>query len=128
VPSKVFLCFAALSLAWATLAGAAASHLLGGLDERSLRAFESAVDFQFYHGLALLVVPLLAERSHNPVPLWLAGGLLIAGTVLFCGSLYATTLGAPQWIGSAAPFGGVCFVAGWLVLAWGAWRLPPGGR
>ena len=115
--AKTLLCFAAFSLLVATIAGAAASHALAGLDDRSLRAFETAVDFQFFHGLGLLVVTLLAERHARNRAIWLAAWLLVAGTLLFCGSIYATTFGLSPSVGSAAPFGGVAFMAGWAVLA-----------
>jgi uncharacterized membrane protein YgdD (TMEM256/DUF423 family) len=60
-------------------------------------------------------VTLLAERHARNRAIWLAAWLLVAGTLLFCGSIYATTFGLS--VGSAAPFGGVAFMAGWAVLA-----------
>ena len=47
---------------------------------------------------------------------------VLGGTVLFCASLYALTLGAPRWIGFATPLGGVAMIAGWLLFACGVWR------
>jgi uncharacterized membrane protein YgdD (TMEM256/DUF423 family) len=107
-----------LSLLVATIGGAAASHALTGLDEGQLKAFETAVNFQFFHGLGLLAVTLIGERhASGGRGIWLAAWLLVAGTVLFCGSIYATTFGAPSWVGSAAPVGGVAFMAAWTLLA-----------
>jgi uncharacterized membrane protein YgdD (TMEM256/DUF423 family) len=115
--SKTLLCVAALSLLIATLGGAAASHALTGLDERVLDAFRTAVDFQFFHGLGVLGIVALRDRYAQPVASRVAAWLLVAGIVLFCGSIYATTFGAPDWIGSAAPIGGISFMAGWLMFA-----------
>jgi uncharacterized membrane protein YgdD (TMEM256/DUF423 family) len=115
--ARVLLCLAALSLLCATIGGAAASHALSALDERALRAFGTAVDFQFFHGLGIVAVTLVAERHAGRRGLWLTAWLLVAGTVLFCGSIYATTFGAPGVIGSAAPAGGIAFMAGWLLFA-----------
>jgi uncharacterized membrane protein YgdD (TMEM256/DUF423 family) len=127
-PSNRFLlCFAAASLCAATALGAYASHGLGSaLDAARLAAFATAVEYQFYHGLGLLAVTLLGERFPASDALQIAGWLLVAGTVLFCGSIYATTAGV-SGIGLAAPLGGLCFIAGWLVLAVAAWRLRRGG-
>lgn len=114
---RILLALAALSLLCATAGGAAASHLLNALDERTARAFGTAVDFQFFHGLGVFVVTLAAERYPGRRALRLAAWLLILGTVLFCGSIYATAFGAPAVIGSAAPTGGIAFMAGWIAVA-----------
>jgi uncharacterized membrane protein YgdD (TMEM256/DUF423 family) len=46
--------------------------------------------------------------------------LFVAGTVLFCGSLYALTLTGTRWLGAVTPFGGVAFLAGWACVVWAA--------
>jgi uncharacterized membrane protein YgdD (TMEM256/DUF423 family) len=51
-----------------------------------------------------------------------SGWLFVAGTVLFSGSLYALSLGGIRWLGAITPFGGAAFLAGWLCLAWAAWK------
>ncbi len=120
--NRILLCLAGVSLLVATIAGAAASHALGGLDARALHSFEIAVQFQFFHGLGLIAVTLVGAR-HASVPIRIAAWLLVVGTVLFCGSIYATSLGAPAVVGRAAPVGGVAFMIAWLAFAWGASRL-----
>ena len=120
--ARWLLCIAGLSLLCATAGGAVGSHVLTGLDERALRSFATAVDFQFYHGLGLIAVTLVGERYRRAGAIWLSAWLLVVGTVLFCGSIYATTFGAPDVVGSAAPTGGVAFMAGWLAFAVGVWR------
>jgi uncharacterized membrane protein YgdD (TMEM256/DUF423 family) len=77
-------------------------------------AFESAVQYQFWQGLGLLGVGLLA-RSDDRAGLRAAAWLLLAGTVLFAGSIYALTFGAPIGVAAAAPLGGTALIAGWLV-------------
>jgi uncharacterized membrane protein YgdD (TMEM256/DUF423 family) len=120
----VLLFFAALSLLCATMGGAAASHALSGLDARALHSFETAVGFQFFHGLGLIAVTLVGLTQGGGRVLWLAAWLFVIGTLLFCGSIYATTFGAPSFIGSAAPTGGAAFMLGWALFAWSALRLP----
>lgn len=70
-----------------------------------------------YHALALIAVAWLVERGHPRATL--AGRLFIAGIVLFSGSLYVLTLAGLRWMGAITPLGGVAFIAGWLVLAFG---------
>jgi uncharacterized membrane protein YgdD (TMEM256/DUF423 family) len=120
---RLLLTFAALSLLCATIAGAVGAHALA-LDERALRSFSTAVQFQFFHGLGLIAITLVGLRGFGNRLLWLAAWLLVAGTVLFCGSIYARTFGAPEFVGAAAPYGGVAFMLGWLAFAVGVWRRP----
>lgn len=122
--SKWLLSLAGLSLLCATIAGALGSHVLV-LDERALRSFDSAVDFQFFHGLGLIAITLVGVRGASSRLISAAAWLVVAGTVLFCGSIYARSLGAPGAIVSAAPYGGVAFMLAWLLFAIGVWRSPP---
>jgi uncharacterized membrane protein YgdD (TMEM256/DUF423 family) len=52
----------------------------------------------------------------------LAAWLLVAGIVLFSGSLYALALTGIRAFGAITPLGGVAFIAGWLCVAWWAWK------
>ena len=119
----------ALSAATAVAAGAFGAHALrASLAPKLLAAFETAVRYQMFHALALLVVALaLGQKRHPAVAR--AGGLFVGGTILFSGSLYALALTQAYALGpfrialgAATPLGGLCFIAGWLSLAWGLWR------
>jgi uncharacterized membrane protein YgdD (TMEM256/DUF423 family) len=126
---RILLCCAALLLLAATGLGAYASHGLPiGFDASSASAVQTAINFQFFPGLGLLGVVILIERHPRLRSLWLAGGLFVAGSILFCGSIYATRLLGLPALGGLAPTGGVCLMAGWLALAWGALNLPSRGR
>jgi uncharacterized membrane protein YgdD (TMEM256/DUF423 family) len=122
--AKVLLSVAGVSLLCATIAGALGAHVLA-LDERGLRSFDSAVDFQFFHGLGLIAIVLVALRGAAGRLLSAAAWLMVAGTVLFCGSIYARSLGAPGGVVAAAPYGGVAFMVAWVLFAVGVWRTPP---
>jgi len=52
-----------------------------------------------------------------------AAWAFVVGLMLFCGSLYGLAFGAPRWVGPITPLGGVSFMAGWMLLVVGAWRL-----
>jgi len=115
----------AIGAAWAALAvvfGAFGAH---GLAERlaasdHTAAWDTAARYHLVHALALILFGLLSDRWK--LGAW-AGRLLLAGSVLFSGSIYGLCLGfAPAALGPITPIGGLCLIAGWVVLAIGAWR------
>jgi len=113
---------AALAGAVAVVLGAFGAHALrASLDAQSLATWHTAVDYQFWHALALLATGLLA-RSRASAPLRVAAVSFAVGMVLLCGSLYLLALGAPRGFGAITPLGGVAFIVGWLALALHAWR------
>jgi uncharacterized membrane protein YgdD (TMEM256/DUF423 family) len=111
---------ASVMLALAVALGAFGAHgLRNRLDAYSLGVYEKAVFYHFTHAIGLLIVPLL-ERVQLLVPA--AAGrvcwLLLAGIVLFSGSLYVLALTGVRSLGAVTPFGGVAFLAAWIFLAW----------
>ena len=106
--------FVGLAGASAVLLGAFGAHALRGtLDEVALRTWHTAVEYQLWHALALLIAVLALPRSRWRTAAAMAFAI---GIVLFSGSLYALALGAPRWTGIVTPFGGVAFVVGWIAL------------
>ena len=113
---------AALSAAIAVGAGAFGAHgLKARLGPDLLAVWETAARYQMYHALALLAVAGAAEAWRGPA-VRAAGWLFVAGTFLFCGSLYLLVLTGASRLGAVTPLGGVAFVAGWACLAWAALR------
>ena len=86
------------------------------LGHSNTSSWETGVLYQLIHGLALLVVGVLLQQSFSTRLSWVSG-LLIAGVLLFSGSLYALTLGGPRWLGPVTPLGGVCLISGWGLMA-----------
>jgi uncharacterized membrane protein YgdD (TMEM256/DUF423 family) len=121
---------AAVFLALAVSLGAFGAHLLQGhLDDYSMTIWERAVMYHFFHALGLLAVPALVRTSLVSAPAgeW-ACRLLAAGILLFSGSLYVLAISGVRTLGAITPFGGVCFIAAWVVLAvaaMGARNVPP---
>jgi uncharacterized membrane protein YgdD (TMEM256/DUF423 family) len=103
-------------------AGAFGAHgLRGHLPADRLDVYETAVRYQLVHALALLAVAWAVTRWPGSWPS-AAGWLFIAGTALFCGSLYALSFTGLRWLGAITPFGGVAFLAGWACLVWTAYH------
>lgn len=122
--TKLLLSLAALSGFFAVALGAFAAHgLKARLEPSALAVFQTGVQYQMYHALALLAVALLLKLSGPSHWLIASGWLLVAGTVLFSGSLYALAFDAPRWLGPVTPLGGLCFLLGWLALVIAAVRL-----
>ena len=119
--SSLFLILGSAGAFLAVALGAFGAHALKqSLPPDMLAVFETAVRYQMYHSFALLVVGWALDRFHLQL-FTIAGWLFVAGIVLFSGSLYALALTGIRWLGAITPFGGLAFLAGWLVLAIGFW-------
>lgn len=102
--------------------GAFGAHALKArLSPELLATFEVGVRYQMYHALALLAVGWAATRWPGTL-VNASGWLFVTGTVVFSGSLYILSLTGVRWLGAITPIGGAAFLAGWLCLAWAAWK------
>jgi uncharacterized membrane protein YgdD (TMEM256/DUF423 family) len=120
---NVFAVCGALSAFVAVAAGAFGAHALRTrVAPELLAVFETAARYQMYHALGLLAVAAAMSRWSTP-QLRAAGWLFLAGTILFSGSLYLLALTGVRGLGAVTPFGGLCFLAGWLLLAVAVWRV-----
>jgi len=108
----------ALLAGLAVAAGAFGAHALQArIPAERLDTWEIAVRYQFYHALALLALAWAMDRW-PAAGLQLGAWLLLAGILVFAGTLYIIALGGPRWLGAVTPVGGLCLIAGWLVVAW----------
>ena len=113
-------------MATAVAAGAFAVHGLSRLVASELVAwFEIGVRYQLIHGLAVVVCGVLTNFTTIRRIAIFSGLLFVGGCLLFCGALYLRALTDNAGWGAFAPFGGVSFIAGWLVLGLGAWFAKP---
>ena len=116
------LAVAGLLLALATVLGAFGAHALKAqLAPDRLQVYETAVRYHFFHALGLLGIGLTL-RFVTTAPVRWAALLVLVGVVLFSGSLYALTFGAPRPLGIVTPFGGLALIVGWISYAIGLWR------
>ena len=109
-----FSVIASILLALAVSMGAFGAHALKGrLDAYGMGIWEKAVFYHFVHAIGLLIVSRTIPQVDTTIVCW----LLIAGIALFSGSLYILALTGITTLGAITPFGGVAFIAAWLVLA-----------
>ena len=118
---KAIIKTAAIIGALSVMLGAFAAHTLKQiLQPDNLQVFETAVRYQFYHVFALLAVGILYKEFPVKLMIW-AGRLFVSGIVLFSGSLYLLCYVKHNqlplnWLGAITPFGGVAFIAGWVMV------------
>jgi uncharacterized membrane protein YgdD (TMEM256/DUF423 family) len=86
-----------------------------------MNIFEIGVRYHLIQSLALLATAWASSRWSG-APVITAGWLFVVGIVIFSGSLYLLSITGIRWLGAITPIGGVAFLLGWLLLAWGAGR------
>lgn len=107
--------------ALAVALGAFGAHALRArLAPDMLAVWRTAVEYQFYHVAALLLLGLLREPTQDALNA--AGWCFTIGILLFSGSLYALALSGVRMLGAVTPLGGLLFIAGWLLLLFGSLR------
>lgn len=115
--AKLFLSLGALSGALAVLIGAFGAHgLKDRLCDQMLAVYKTGVEYHFYHTFALLGIGLLALHYKSPL-LTASGWSMVAGILLFSGSLYALSISGVRVLGAITPIGGLCFMVGWMLFA-----------
>jgi len=118
-----YLTIAAILSGLAVILGAFGAHGLEGItqDEKILHGFQTGVQYQQYHALALLAVGIMFGNFSASRMKW-AANCFITGIILFSGSLYLLTFlkvqgsSAVKFVGPVTPLGGIFFIAGWLFL------------
>jgi uncharacterized membrane protein YgdD (TMEM256/DUF423 family) len=118
-----WIAIGALGAALAVAAGAFGAHALAArLDAHSLALWETAARYLMYGALGILALGLAARQSPGR-GFDAAGWCLVAGTVVFSGTVGALALGSPRWLGAVTPLGGLLLIAGFAVFGWAALRL-----
>ena len=98
--------------------GAMGAHHLA-LSESESRAWSTAVDYQMWHAILLLVVPLVPFSASRTFPYLIAS--FFVGIVLFSGSIYMLVLTKNSLWGPITPLGGICILLGWFLVILSAW-------
>ena len=124
---RKFIIAAAILGALGVALGAFGAHGLQKLttDEKILHSYQTGVQYQVYHALALLGIAALYDKLAAEWMRW-AGNFFIYGTILFSGSLYVISFlkieesNLVRFVGPVTPLGGLLFVGGWVCLLIGA--------
>ena len=121
--AKLFILLGALAGAAGVVLGAFGAHALKArLSPDMFAVWQTAVQYHFWHALALVAIGILALHLPASAALKWAGWLMVAGLVLFSGSLYAFALSGARSLGAVTPMGGVAWIAAWVLLAVAVWK------
>jgi uncharacterized membrane protein YgdD (TMEM256/DUF423 family) len=112
--AKIFLAAGGVAALVAVALGAFGAHALKGrLSPEMLVVWHTAVEYHMFHALGLLALGLASIQLVESTLLKWSGWLMLAGIVLFSGSLYVLALTGARWLGAVTPAGGTAFLAAW---------------
>jgi uncharacterized membrane protein YgdD (TMEM256/DUF423 family) len=121
--AKLFIAIGAIAGAIGVVLGAFGAHALKArLSPELLTVYQTGVQYHLWHALGLAAIGVVAVHLPASAPLKWAGWLMLAGIVLFSGSLYALATTGARWLGAITPFGGAAFVAAWLAFTYAVLR------
>ncbi|MCB0268554.1 MAG: DUF423 domain-containing protein [Calditrichaeota bacterium] len=122
--AKTFIILGSINMFLTVALGAFGAHgLKGRLSADLMAVYQTAVQYHGMHALGLLLIGIIAHWLGQSALINWAGWLLLTGIVLFSGSLYTMSFTGIRMLGAITPFGGVAFLAGWLLLALAAWKV-----
>ena len=122
--AKLALILGSLNAMLAVILGAFGAHgLKGRLTEDLLAIYQTGVQYHFYHSLGLLLIGVIAWQLPGSVWLKWSAWIMLAGIILFSGSLYLLALTNVRWLGMITPIGGIAFIVAWLLLLVAAVKL-----
>lgn len=123
--SKYLLISGSLFMVLAVGFGAFGAHIVQELlTPDRFDVFKTAVEYHFYHAIGLLILGLISQRIESSKWIQWSGYCMIAGIVIFSGSLYILTLTDTSWLGAVTPLGGFAFILGWVFLILGVLKQP----
>ncbi|MFB3163663.1 DUF423 domain-containing protein [Neobacillus sp. 179-C4.2 HS] len=114
---KTFIIIGAINAFIAVALGAFGAHgLKDKLDPYYLDIWKTGVTYQMFHATALLVIGILLGKVAASTFFTWSGWLFLIGIIFFSGSLYILSLTKVGVLGAITPIGGVCFLAGWILM------------
>lgn len=116
---KTFIVIGAVAMALGVVLGAFGAHgLKSRLTPDLLAVYQTGVEYHLYHALGLILVGILVVQFPHISGLKVGGWLLLAGILVFSGSLYVLAISGVRWLGAITPIGGLAFIVGWVWIAW----------
>jgi uncharacterized membrane protein YgdD (TMEM256/DUF423 family) len=116
--ARLFLVLGCIAALLAVALGAFGAHgLKARIAPELLLVYKTGVEYHFYHAFGLILVGLAVWRLPESGYLRAAGWAMLAGMLLFSGSLYLLALTGIGWLGAVTPVGGAAFLAAWGLFA-----------
>lgn len=116
--TKFFLFLGSVNMVLVVVLGAFGAH---GLKERlspeMMAAYQTGIQYHFYHAAGLLIVGILSFFLQMSSLIRWSGFLMVVGIVIFSGTLYLLSVTGARWLGAITPVGGTAFVVAWFLLA-----------
>jgi uncharacterized membrane protein YgdD (TMEM256/DUF423 family) len=121
---KLFVTLGSMNAFLAVALGAFGAHALKvKLTELgTLSTFQTGVQYHMFHAIALIFIALISDKLGQSGLVTASGWLLTIGIVLFSGSLYVLSISGIKVLGAITPLGGLCFLAGWVMIVIAAWK------
>jgi len=118
--AKLFLFTGSLNALLVIVLGAFGAHALKArLTSDMLATYQTGIQYHFYHAVGLMMIGLIALHVPPSGYLKWSGWLMLAGILLFSGSLYLLSVSGIRWLGAITPIGGTAFILAWALLAIG---------
>lgn len=119
---KVYIIIGSISAFIAVLLGAFGAHMLKSkVQIEDLTIFETGVRYQMYHSIALILLGIIGFHFSEDITK-VPAILFILGIIIFSGTLYFLVLTNIRFLGAFTPIGGMCFLVGWLLLAFNIFK------
>jgi uncharacterized membrane protein YgdD (TMEM256/DUF423 family) len=120
---KTFVILGSLNALLAVMLGAFGAHALKQqLSPQMLAVYQTGVEYHGWHALGLMLIGLLSAQLPDNAWLTGAGVCMLAGILLFSGSLYVLSITGIRGLGAITPFGGMAFIVAWALLVIAVWR------
>lgn len=117
---QLFILLGCGLMALAVMLGAFGAHALKSkLSADKLKVYETGVQYHIAHALGLILVGLLTRQYPDAGMIVTGGWFLVAGVVLFSGSLYVLSVAKARFLGPVTPLGGLSFIIGWVLVGIG---------
>ena len=119
---KTWIVFGSILTGLAILLGAFGAHALKSrISPDDLAIFETGIRYHICHSIGLILIGILGFYfPHNLIDI--PAKLFLLGIFIFSGSLYLLVLTNTRWLGAITPIGGICYMIGWLLLAFNIYR------
>ncbi|KJV05234.1 DUF423 domain-containing protein [Methylocucumis oryzae] len=112
-----FLLWGSIATLTGVIFGAFGAHGLKALiTPELLSVYQTGVHYQIWHGLGLILLHILTQQTPTSTLLIRAGAFMLAGIILFSGSLYLLAILKLHWLGMITPIGGLCFISAWTMV------------